>query len=115
MNGIYLINERTSIGGLSRQETISLQKEALLKLIAERNIDIITLNPHQLYPYYTNPHALLFDLQKNGAKIDCLILYSEELILPFSELYYERWLMIRSYFTVLMSVQSDISKNYYIS
>ncbi|RFU69011.1 hypothetical protein D0469_11055 [Peribacillus saganii] len=115
MNGIYLINERTSIDGLSSHESISLQKEALLKLIDEWNINIITLNPHQLYPHYTNPHALLFDLQKSGAKTDCLILYSEEMILPFSELYYEKWLLLRSYTGLLMSVQSDISKNYYIS
>lgn len=105
MNGIYLINERIKLSGLSSQESIKLQKEALLDYIQEQKIKVAKLNPYQINDHYTIPHALYYDLKKKRKQLDCLIMYSPQIIEDYITTYPARWLMLKSFFNKVIMVQ----------
>jgi hypothetical protein len=105
MQGISFINERKSLHGLSRKDSIQLQKEALFDLVENKKIHVVKLNPYQLYNHYTIPHALLFDLKLNKLHFDCLVMYSQEVIEEFIDLYPARWILLRSYFDEVITAR----------
>lgn len=59
-----LLNERISLEGLSKEESVGLQKRHLLKYIQTNNLDIVKPDIYQINDYYTIQHALLYDLEK---------------------------------------------------
>jgi hypothetical protein len=104
MKGIVLLNPAFSIGELSKKESLLMQKTLVDKLIDDRKINIVTLNPYQINEYYTIPHALLYDLQyKKPTKIDCLVLYSFETIKRFQLCYPEKWQTLITYFSEIIT------------
>jgi hypothetical protein len=105
MNGIYLINEKVKLNGLTPQESIQLQKEALLAYIREQKIKVTKLNPYQLHDHYTVPHALYYDLKSKRKQLDCLIMYSPQIIEDYITTYPARWLMLKSFFDKVIMVQ----------
>lgn len=105
MRGIVLMNPHYAIGDLHLSESFAIQKIVTDKFIEENNISPVILNPYQLYPYYTIPHVLLFNLQNKQVKrIDCLILHSIEAMERFIAIYPEKWLELCRYFTEIISV-----------
>jgi hypothetical protein len=106
MQGISFINERKSLHGLSREESIQLQKETLSDFIENKKIHVVKLNPYQLYDHYTIPHALLSDLKLNKPNLDCLVMYSPQVIEEFVHIYPARWILLRSYFDEIITVRS---------
>jgi hypothetical protein len=103
MKGIYFINEQIHINDLSRDESIEIQKQALLNYIQEKGMEPIKLNPYQLNPHYTIPHALLYDLRRHKRQVDCLLMYSNESIEDFVVTYPARWLILKSYFDRILT------------
>ncbi|MEH7415249.1 hypothetical protein V7266_08220 [Neobacillus drentensis] len=104
MNGLYFINERISIGGRTREESITLQEQSIKKYLAEQNIQVITLNPYQLKEHYTVPHALLYDLRQENTLFDCLIYYSMQAVEDFIFTYPAKWLILKSYFNEVIMI-----------
>lgn len=98
INGIYLINDRISLNGLSKEESFTLQTQTLQKYIQDQRIHVVKLNQYQINDYYTIPHALLYDLRKNKSLLDCLVLYSHQVIMDFIYTYPARWLILKSFF-----------------
>ncbi|AIE58837.1 hypothetical protein [Bacillus methanolicus] len=105
MQGISFINERKRLHGLSSKESIQLQKEILFDLVENKKIHLVKLNPYQLYDYYTIPHALLYDLKLNKPNLDCLVIYSPEVIEEFIHLYPARWILLKSYFNEIITAK----------
>ncbi len=105
LSGIYFINERLNLNGLPAQESIEWQKKALLTYIKEQKINVAKLNPYQLNDYYTIPHALYYDLKKKRIQLDCLIMYSPQIIEDYITTYPARWLMLKSYFNKVIMVE----------
>lgn len=108
MKGIYFINERVSINGLSEESSSALQKQAILHFIETHNIQVIKLNPYQIYDYYTIPHALLYDLKKENNYFDCLIYYSEQMVEDFIYSYPAKWLILKSYFNEIINLEEHM-------
>ncbi|MDP4084336.1 MAG: hypothetical protein Q8934_06925 [Bacillota bacterium] len=106
MNGIYYINENIALDGKPKEKSIQIQKNTVLQYLEEKQIEIVKLNPIQLYEYYTIPHALLYDLKKYGTLIDCLFLYSSETMEPFINIYPARWLLIKSFFNQVVTIKN---------
>ncbi|WP_423409639.1 hypothetical protein AABM38_06395 [Heyndrickxia sp. MSNUG] len=104
MKGIYYINEQIHINDFSREESIEIQKQALLNYIEAARMEPVKLNPYQLYTHYTIPHALLYDLRLHKRQLDCLLMYSRNSIDDFAETYPARWLIIKSYFNRIVTV-----------
>ena len=104
MHGIYFVNEQININDLSQDESIQIQKHALLDYIQENRFEPVKLNPYQLYTYYTIPHALFYDLRHHKVQFDCLLMYSRDSIEDFSKTYPARWLLIKSYFDRILTV-----------
>lgn len=104
MQGIYLINEQININDLSRDESIEIQKHALLDYIHENRLKPVKLNRYQLYTHYTIPHALLYDLRHHKIQLDCLLMYSRDSIQDFADTYPARWLLLKSYFDRILTV-----------
>lgn len=111
MKGIYFINDRVSLTGLSKEESISLQEQSIKKFLADRNIQIVNLNPYQLNEYYTIPHALLYDLKKEKSQFDCFIYYSQQTIEDFIYTYPARWLILKSFFKEVLSIEKRTDWN----
>jgi hypothetical protein len=105
LKGIYFINEKLKLNGLSAQESIKLQKDALLTYIQNQKIKVAKLNPYQLNDYYTIPHALYYDLKKKKSQLDCLIMYSPKMIEDYLTTYPARWLMLKSYFNEVIMIE----------
>jgi hypothetical protein len=105
MNGIFLINEKINLNGLSIQESIKLQKNALLDYIQEQHISVAKLNPFQINDYYTIPHALYYDLKSNRVQLDCFMMYSEQIIKDYISTYPARWLILKSFFNKVITVE----------
>jgi hypothetical protein len=105
MKGIYFINDRISLNGLTKEESISYQEQSLKKFIHDQKIQVIKFNPYQLNDYYTIPHALLYDLKKEKVQIDCLLYYSSSVIEDFIYSYPAKWLILKSFFTELISLE----------
>lgn len=110
MNGIYLINERVKLNGLTLQESIQLQKEALMAYIQEQKIKVTKLNPYQLHDHYSIPHALYYDLKSKRKQLDCLMIYSPQIIEDYMTTYPARWLMLKSFFDRVIMVQQYASQ-----
>ncbi|ULT59116.1 hypothetical protein L1999_11565 [Neobacillus drentensis] len=112
MNGIYFINDRISIGGLTREESSILQEQAIKKHLEEQSIQIVTLNPYQLKEYYSVPHALLYDLHKANTSFDYFIYYSQQAVEEFINSYPAKWLILKSYFnnTIMIKKQTDFEQ-----
>ncbi|EIJ79786.1 hypothetical protein PB1_05457 [Bacillus methanolicus PB1] len=106
MQGIFFINERKRLFGLSINESIQLQKEALFDFAENKKIQMVKLNPYQLYDHYTIPHALLYDLKLNKPNLDCLVMYSLEVIEDFIHFYPARWILLKSYFNEILTARS---------
>lgn len=100
MKGIILINPKYSINDLSLSDSFSIQKILTEKFMVKQNISQITLNPNQIYPYYTVPHVLLSQLQKRdvGPPLDYLVLYSLDTVEGFIDMYPEKWEELCSFF-----------------
>lgn len=105
MNGICFINERYNLNGLPSLESTELQKKSLLTYIKEQKIKVTILNPYQLNDYYTIPHALYYDLKKRKTQLDCLIMYSPNMIEEYIKTYPARWLMLKSYFKEIIMIE----------
>lgn len=104
MNGIYFINERINLNGLSMEESFSIQQHSILKYIQDRNIQVERLNPYQLNDYYTIPHALLYDLKKAKVQIDCFLFHSSDVMEDFIYTYPAKWLIIKSFFREVITL-----------
>ncbi|WP_042356029.1 hypothetical protein [Bacillus rubiinfantis] len=111
MKGIYFINERLPVQSLTLTESITLQIDSIGTYIKEHNIDIIKLNPYQIYDYYTNPHALLFDVKKQREQLDCLLYYSLRSLEDFIYHYPAKWLILKSFFKEVIEVENHIDRN----
>ncbi|OIK15628.1 hypothetical protein BIV60_08785 [Bacillus sp. MUM 116] len=105
MKGIYFINDQIKINNLSKEESFTLQEQVILNHIQECDIQVMKLNPNQIYQHYTNPHALLYDLKKNKSQLDCLVLYSPEVMEDFIYTYPARWLILKSYFKEVITLE----------
>lgn len=106
MNAIYFINERISLGGLSKEDSVCLQKQNLLKYIQTNNLNIVKPNIYQINEYYTIQHALLYDLEKfEIEKVDYLLYYSEEVMQDFIYIYPDYWSLLKSHFNVVISLK----------
>lgn len=105
MKGIYLINDRIKINDFSKEESVALQKLSILNFIEKENIQIVRLNPYQIYEYYTIPHALLYDLKKEKNRCDYLIYYSSQILEDFIYTYPARWLILKSYFKEIINLE----------
>ncbi|MDN3015233.1 hypothetical protein PH210_03300 [Paenibacillus sp. BSR1-1] len=106
MKGIYFINDRISLNGLSMDESKRLQEQSIKNYIQQQKIEIVPLNPYQLNDYYTIPHALLYDLKKEKQAFDCLIHYSNLVLEDFIYSYPAKWLILKSYFTDIIQVEN---------
>lgn len=111
MKGIYFINDRISVNGLSKEESLSLQEQSIKKYISDHNIQIVKLNPYQLKEYYTIPHALLYDLKKENRGFDCFIYYSTQIMEDFIYTYPAKWLILKSFFkdVIFVEKQTDLT------
>jgi len=112
MNGIYFINDRISIDGRTREESVSLQEQSIKNYLAEQNIQAVTLNPYQLKDYYSVPHALLYDLRKENTSFDYFIYYSLQAVEDFIYTYPAKWLILKSYFHefIMIDKQNDLNQ-----
>jgi hypothetical protein len=104
MKGIYFINERISLDGLSKEESIAHQKQTILEHNQNNQIQIVKPNPYQLHDYYTNLHALLYDLKKEKLQHDCFVIFSSQVIEDYIYTYPARWLILKSYFKDIITL-----------
>lgn len=107
MKGIYYVNDRICINGLTKEESIALQEHSIKKFMSEQNIQIAKLNPYQIKEYYTVPHALLFDLKKHQGSFDCFVHYSLQAMEDFIYTYPAKWLILKSFFNKVMIVENQ--------
>jgi len=106
MNVIYFINERISLEGLSKVDSVVLQKQQLLKYIQTNNLNIVKPNSYQINNYYTIQHALLYDLEKfKIEKVDYLLYYSEEVMKDFIYIYPDYWFLLQNHFNFVVSLK----------
>jgi len=112
MKALYFINDRISIGGLTREESIILQEQAIKKYLEEQNIQIVTLNPYQLKEYYAVPHALLYDLHKANTSYDYFIYYSQQAVEEFIYSYPAKWLILKSFFNDIITIEKQTDFDY---
>lgn len=108
MKGIILINEHICITPYSKEQSAALQLQLTHYLRIKLKIELLALNPYQLYPHYTNPHALFFDLAAQNAEADYLIVYSEKILEPFISAYPARWILLKSYFQDILFAEKSI-------
>jgi len=111
LQGIYFINDRISLNGLSKEESLAFQEQSLKKFIDEQKIQVVKFNPYQLNDYYTIPHALLYDLKKEKVSIDCFLYYSSQVIEDFIYRYPAKWLILKSFFKEVISVEKQNDLN----
>ena len=111
MQGIYFINDRICLNGLTKEESASLQEQSLKKFINNQKIQVIKFNPNQLNDYYTIPHALLYDLKKEKVHVDCFLYYSSQVIEDFIYSYPAKWLILKSFFKDIISVERQNDLN----
>ncbi|NRD79286.1 hypothetical protein HPT25_18155 [Bacillus sp. BRMEA1] len=109
MNGIYLINDRITLNGLIKEDSIMFQEQSIKNYMKEQNIHPVKLNPYQLKDYYTIPHALLYDLKKAQSQLDCFIYYSPMTLDDFIFSYPAKWLILKSYFKEIITIDQENS------
>ena len=108
MKGIILINPRYSINDLNLSDSFAIQKVLTEKFMTNQNIAQVTLNPNQIYPYYTTPHVLLHHLQKEKAcPLDYLVLYSLDTVEQFIETYPEKWEELCNFFVHITTIMDS--------
>jgi hypothetical protein len=107
MKGIYFINERISLNGLSKEESIAHQKQTILEHNRNKEILNVKPNPYQLHDYYTNLHALLYDLKKEKQQLDCFVIFSSQIIEDYIYTYPARWLILKSYFKDIITISEQ--------
>jgi hypothetical protein len=105
MKGIYFINDRINLNGLSKEESFKLQEQTILPFLQKYKIEVVKLNPYQLYDYYTIPHALLHDLKKHRNYLDCFIQYSPQVMEEFINSYPARWFILKSFFKEIVTME----------
>ncbi|MFP7473440.1 hypothetical protein SFC55_20765 [Niallia taxi] len=106
MNAIYFINERISLDGLSKEDSVGIQKQHLLRYIQTNNLNIVKPNIYQINDYYTIQHALLYDLEKfEIEKVDYLLYYSEEVMKDFVYIYPDYWFLLKNHFNFVISLK----------
>lgn len=110
MNGIYFINEKINLNGLSEQDSIHLQKSALLEYIQNKQIQVMKLNPDQIHDHYTILHALLYDLKKKKMQLDCLLVYSPQAIADYVSTYPARWFILKSFFHEVITIDQPANQ-----
>ncbi len=108
MKGIYFINDRISLNGLSKEESFTLQEQTISTFIKNHTIEVVKLNPYQLYDYYTIPHALLHDLKKHRVYLDYFIQYSPKVMEDFIHSYPARWFILKSFFNEIVTMDEQI-------
>ncbi|WP_066064801.1 hypothetical protein [Neobacillus soli] len=111
MKGIYFINDRISLDGLSKEESLSLQEQSIKKYLSDQKIQIVKLNPCQLNEFYTIPHALLYDLKRQKSGFDCFVHYSFQTIEDFIYTYPAKWLILKSFFKEIIFVEKQKDLN----
>ncbi|WML27048.1 hypothetical protein [Neobacillus sp. OS1-33] len=111
LKGIYFINDRICINGLTKQESLTFQEQSLKKFINDQNIQVVKFNPYQLNDFYTIPHALLYDLKKEKVQIDCFMYYSSQVMEDFIYSYPAKWLILKSFFKELIAVEKQNDLN----
>ncbi|WP_342430793.1 hypothetical protein [Neobacillus sp. FSL H8-0543] len=104
MKGIYFINDRISLNGLSKEESIAYQKQTILEHNQINKIQVAKPNLYQLHEYYTNLHALLYDLKKEKQELDCFVIFSSQIIEDYIYTYPARWLILKSFFKEIITV-----------
>ncbi len=87
------------------------QEQSIKNYIQQKKIEIVTLNPYQIYDYYTIPHALLYDLKKENQAFDCLIYYSTLVLEDFIYSYPAKWLILKSFFSNIIQVENQNDVN----
>lgn len=107
MKGIYFINVRISLNGLTKEDSIEHQKYTILEHNQNKRIQIVKPNPYQLHEYYTNLHALLYDLKKEKQQLDCFVIFSSQIIEDYIYTYPARWLILKSYFKQIITVSEQ--------
>jgi hypothetical protein len=105
LQGIYFINDRISLNGFSKEESLVLQEQNILEHLHSHQIHVVKLNPYQLRDYYTIPHALLYDLKQEKAQFDYFVYYSPQVMEDFIYTYPARWLMLKSYFNEIITIE----------
>jgi hypothetical protein len=108
MRGIMFTNGSLEIEGLTGKESIKKQLEVIQQYFKEKHIEVTTLNTNQIYKHYTILHALLFDLEKNKAHLDCFVTYSNCATERFKSLYPEKWEQLVNHFTHIIELDSWI-------
>jgi hypothetical protein len=116
MKGVYFINDRIRLNGLSKEESFMLQKQLLMNVIKNNDIQIFTLNPYQVNSHYTVLHALLYDLKAVGIQLDCFAFYSQTVLEDFIYSYPAHWLLIKSYFDIMLpGIDEDTSMDLFFT
>jgi hypothetical protein len=105
MLGTCLINERISLDGLTREESVQIQKDGIQRYFQTQKIKPLVLNRNQLHDFYTIPHALLYDLKMHKVQLECLVIYSHQVIEDFIFSYPARWLILKSYFKEIIFLE----------
>ncbi|WP_160719083.1 hypothetical protein [Bacillus sp. USDA818B3_A] len=105
MNTIYFINDRISIDGKTKEESILLQEQSIKDYLTEHNLHAAVLNPYQLKEYYTIPHALMYDLRRTNKAYDVFIYYSQQTLEDFIYTYPAKWLILKSYFKDIITIK----------
>jgi len=99
MRAIVLLNPNGNSQNHDKNHHLLIQKIVLEKFLCDQPYKIVQLNSLQVETFYTIPHALLYDLQQTKHEpLDCLIIYSTQIIQRFVSIYPEKWLMICKYF-----------------
>ncbi|UII54369.1 hypothetical protein LS684_11820 [Cytobacillus spongiae] len=113
MEGVCLINERFPVNGLSNEESTQLQLNHCLQFMRDKSIEVVPLNKQQIYPHYSIPHALLYDLSKSNRELDYLVIYSDRMLQEFIHVYPAKWVMLKSFFreVVVINKEQSISIN----
>ncbi|WP_135122127.1 hypothetical protein [Jeotgalibacillus proteolyticus] len=96
MNGIMLLNKHLPL--TCTEHCPNFQLAHLTEYVQANGINLAILNPEQVHPYYTIPYALLHDLKKKQARLDCLMMYSYETIASYDYGFSENWAELQSYF-----------------
>lgn len=86
------------------------QEQSIKRFIQDQKIQVVKLNPHQLNEFYTIPHALLYDLKQKKVQLDCLVLYSMQVVEDFIYTYPAKWLILKSFFSEIILLEERAVK-----
>ncbi len=84
---------------------MTIQKAAAHKFAADHQLETVVLDPYQIYPFYTIPHALLFQLtEKASSPPLCLVIYSLDAMQRFINIFPDKWEELCSYFEEIVPI-----------